>query len=94
MQQINDAHLTLKIVSLTMNVMEAASALSIRADLIFFDNRRHAANLIANDSFLESTKGIVCGNCWFNKEQQRFVIDYAAQRQKTIHTENDFWWIE
>ncbi|MEI8125028.1 MAG: sugar transferase [Parachlamydiaceae bacterium] len=94
MQQINDAHLTHKIVSLTMNVMEAASALSIRADLIFFDNRRHAANLIANDSFLESTKGIVCGNCWFNKEQQRFVIDYAAQRQKTIHTENDFWWIE
>jgi len=94
MQQINDAHLAHKIVSLTMDVTEAASALSIRADLIFLDNRRHTTNLIANDSFLDSTKGIICGNCWLNQEQQRSVIDYAAQQQKTIHTENDFWWIE
>ena len=98
MNKIKKIQLVDKVIPLTMNVTEAVFALNFHPDLIYFDNRRFCEKLVDElsscISILDHSTGILCGNCWLNKEVQEHVSQSAKKLGCIVQSEKDFWWFK
>lgn len=91
------AGLTEKIVPMRMESLEAASALNVKADLIYID-ASHDTDNVRKDILAWyphlNAGGTLCGDDWGWVSVQIGVIQAAQNLKLHLYTSGNFWWVE
>lgn len=97
LSNVKHAGLTHKIVPIRMASLEAASAINVRADLIYLDGAHDTHNVYHDIMSWYphlNEAGLMCGDDWLWDTVRVAVVRAAGELNKKIGYIHNFWWYE
>lgn len=97
LSNVKHAKLTRKIIPIRMESLEAATALNVKADLIYIDASHNTSSVIQDIMNWYphlNENGILCGDDWLWRSVKKAVIHCAPLLNKKENVNHNFWWYE